>query len=191
MDRHVFLVITLGPLKNSPVLSTPIDFSCFSTGIEHIPDDIPLDTTRILCWDNSISKVLETDFDGLSDLQTIDLGRNEVSEFPNLSKLNKLILLMLHGNHLTKESFQNFNIPASLIKLDLRQNQLTELPVLCQYKESLIIDLSQNPIVCDARIAWLLSPGFAVTGVCSSPQHLSGSEIGSLSYADLEITAGK
>ena len=168
-----------------------VDFFCNNMDLDQIPVDIPSNTTRIRCSNNRISEILLVELDGLHLLNSIDLGGNKFSEFPDLSQHGNLTSLALHRNPLTKESFHNFFLPYNLAKLDLRDNQLTELPVICQFKDSLRIDLRFNPIICDVKIAWLLTLGFVVTGTCDSPEQVSGREISSLSYADLQITLGK
>ena len=191
MDGLGILIIIPGLLQYSPALGFTVEHDCSSQGIDQMPSWIPAVAVSFICSGNKISMATANNFKYLDKLHKIDLGDNEFSEFPNFSPIGTLKTLILSKNKLTNESFSNFVIPASLDKLDLHQNQITGLPVLCQYKESLTIDLRFNPIICDENIAWLLTQGFIVMGSCNLPQHLNGREISSLSYDDLEITEGK
>ena len=79
---------------------------------------------------DAITTLLDGDFQGFSQLRTLDLHGNRLSELPPevFRSLSSLQLLNLGGNRLTRLPDRVFASLSDLTSLDLQGNRLTELP---------------------------------------------------------------
>lgn len=116
---------------------------------------------------NNIEEVGDYAFYRLPNLTYLNLRDNEISRISNFTfsfeKTSEEILVIdLQGNIITSDaispsSFLQFNRP---VNLNLHYNLITYLdeetfkPILMNPKSSIII--SNNPIICDCRMKWLL-----------------------------------
>ena len=116
---------------------------------------------------NNIEEVGDYSFYRLPNLTYLNLRDNEISKISNFTfsfeKLSEEILVLdLQGNIITSEAispaaFLQLNRP---VNLNLHYNLITYLdeetfkPILQNPKSSIII--SNNPIICDCRMKWLL-----------------------------------
>ena len=185
-----FSLVSFGLLIQSE--DVVVKYSCAGMGLKHFPEDIPVDTEVLECMDSELSYIPLSALERLTKLRTAKLAHNLITGFPNMSPVqDTLTYLKLGSNNLCNVSFENFNRLTKLESLNLKENKLTKLPVICDFVENLEITLDDNPIVCDADIAWILTQGIIVSGTCGSPVNLQGQDIASLNYADLQIDVGR
>ena len=108
-DSGVFLVTTICLLLGGVVTALESDYS--NQGLTQIPTDIPTDTEVLIIDDNDIPHVRSEDFLGLRKLYHIDLSRNELTVFPNLSSVaGTLIELWLARNYISSVPPLHLNI---------------------------------------------------------------------------------
>ena len=116
---------------------------------------------------NSIEEVGDYAFYRLPNLTFLNLRDNEISRISNFTfsfekSSDEILVLDLQGNIITSDSiastsFLQLNRP---VNLNLHYNLITYLdeatfkPILANPKSSIII--SNNPIICDCRMKWLL-----------------------------------
>uniref|UniRef100_A0A3Q1BK86 EGF-like domain-containing protein n=2 Tax=Amphiprion ocellaris TaxID=80972 RepID=A0A3Q1BK86_AMPOC len=167
-------------LSSGLVLSSdcPADCSCQSQGSifcihrrsSSVPR-VPIATQNLYIFQNGIVTLSQDDFNGLMELELLDLSQNELAEIPDgvfemLSKLKNLDLSSNHITHISKDSFsglvqlerlylhanriQSIHLEAfdgleMLLELKLQGNQLTSLPSL-HFPRLLLLDLSYNNI---------------------------------------------
>ena len=125
-----------------------------------------------------------------NSLNFLSLGWNNFKNFPHLANLGKsLSKVNIRGNSITKINAADLML-GKLEKLHADNNQLRSIPVICGTQIN-IIGLPNNPLVCEKQIAWMLTEEISVEGTCTSPGHLNGRSIDSLSYSDLGITSGE
>ena len=117
----------------------------------------------------SIKRVKDFAFYHQNDLVDLDLTHQEISfieknAFTFEKDSNQTLHIFLDHNHLKSHSFDNglFNLTNRIIELSLRHNQIEYLdekifgPFLVSSSGNKI-DLSDNPLVVDCRMAWILN----------------------------------
>lgn len=176
----MLLYFILFLLSSGLVLSSdcPADCSCQgqdsifcinrrSRTVPRVPNSI----RNLYIFQNGIDTLSQDDFEGLGQLELLDLSQNELAEFPDgvFGMLSKLKNLDLSSNHITqihKDSFsglvqlerlylhrnriQSIHLEAfegleMLLELKLQGNQLSSLPSL-HFPGLLLLDLSYNNI---------------------------------------------
>ena len=124
-----------------------------------------------------------------NSLLVIVADQNNFKSFPALQELGKsLMWLDLRNNTVTETDAADLML-GKLEHLDIDGNHLKTIPVICGTQIS-EVNLTDNPLICDKGIAWLLTDGLTVSGTCDTPGHLKGLSVGSLSYSQLGITTG-
>ena len=129
-----------------------------------------------------------------SSLTTFKASKNQLQSFPSFKEQAvSLSTLHLGDNSIIEINIRDLMFVANglLTILALDINNLQTVPVLCHFNDTFQLSLESNPIVCDTRIAWMLTEDMDVLGTCDSPSHLSGRDIKSLSYTELGIVEGK
>ena len=125
-----------------------------------------------------------------NSLRYFTFGWNNFQSFPSLQNLGKsLSSLYIRGNSIIEIHAADLML-GKLKKLYADSNQLKSMPVICGTQIE-HIGLPNNPLVCDKCIAWMLTEGISIDGTCTSPEHLKGRPVDSLSHSDLGITAGE
>ncbi|XP_034388482.1 vasorin-like [Cyclopterus lumpus] len=172
-----FLLFFLSP---GLVLSSdcPADCSCLGQDWifciqrrSSIVPRVPTTTQNLYIFQNGIDTLTQEDFNGLGELELLDLSQNELAEIPDgvfemLSKLKNLDLSSNHIAHISKDSFsglvqlerlylhanriqsidsESFAGLEMLLELKLQGNQLSSLPSL-HFQRLLLLDLSYNNI---------------------------------------------
>ena len=99
--------------------------SCNDVTEEHLAG-----ITYFSLYNLSITSLKTGDFDGLSQLQTLDLNRNQLTSLPEnvFDELTSLTRLLLYKNQLTSLPEDVFDGLSSLSDLRLSYNKLTSLP---------------------------------------------------------------
>ena len=80
-------------------------------------------------WANKITHVTSEAFYGIRNLQILNLGRNKLSEIPDLRLVSDtLTILTLRGNEITHLSTTNLRYSMSVLKqLDFRENKISHI----------------------------------------------------------------
>lgn len=144
---------------------------CIQRRSSIVPPRVPTTTQNLYIFQNGINTLSQDDFNGLGELELLDLSQNELADIPDgvfemLSKLKNLDLSSNHIAHISKDSFsglvqlerlylyanhiQSIHLEAfagleMLLELKLQGNQLTSLPSL-HFPRLLLLDLSYNNI---------------------------------------------
>ncbi|XP_051987308.1 vasorin b [Xyrauchen texanus] len=144
---------------------------CFSRRAPKMPSDVSTEAKSLYVFKNGIETLSQEDFDGLSNLEMLDLSQNKLTELPDrvFEPLSSLLNLDLSANqivHISQESFAGLELlerlylynnfiesihPAAfdglelLIELKLQGNKLTTLPAL-KMPHLLLLDLRFNSI---------------------------------------------
>lgn len=171
----LLLFLSPGPAASS---DCPADCSCLSQDSifciqrrSGLVPRVPAATRQLYIFQNGIDTLTREDFQGLGDLELLDLSQNELAQIPGgafemLSKLKNLDLssnhmahiskdsfsglvqlerLYLHGNRIQKIDPEAFDGLEMLLELKLQGNQLSALPSL-RFQRLLLLDLSHNHI---------------------------------------------
>ena len=82
-------------------------------------------------WTNKIVHVASEAFYGIQNLETLNLGRNKLSEIPNLRTVSDtLTSLTLRGNEITQLMPTTLRYSMSVLKqLDLRENKISHITI--------------------------------------------------------------
>ncbi|XP_053708869.1 vasorin b [Synchiropus splendidus] len=144
---------------------------CYQRQSSSIPQEVPPSTKSIYLFKNGIEGLSAEDFDGLENLEMLDLSQNKLSELPDrvfepLTSLRNLDLSSNQISRITEQSFRGmvllerlylssnniktihkaaFNDLAHLLELKLQDNQLTSVPALSM-PQLLLLDLSSNDL---------------------------------------------
>lgn len=151
--------------------SAPEAIFCFQRRSPTMPQGVPPPTKKIYLFANGIEALNQEDFEGLENLELMDLSQNKLTELPDrvFEPLTSLRNLDLSANQITRiseESFQGMVLlerlylysnhiktihPAAfsgldqLLELKLQGNQLTSLPMMAM-PHLLLLDLRFNII---------------------------------------------
>nr|XP_057904764.1 vasorin b [Doryrhamphus excisus] len=151
--------------------STPESILCFQRRSTTIPKGVPPTTKSLYLFSNGIEGLSTEDFDGLGNLEMLDLSQNKLKELPDrvfepLVSLRNLDLsanqitqiseecfqgmpllerLYLYSNHIKTIHPAAFDALENLLELKLQGNLLTSLPVLSMPR-LLLLDLRFNTI---------------------------------------------
>ncbi|CAL1283225.1 unnamed protein product [Larinioides sclopetarius] len=166
-------------------------------GLQAIDSDIseiahlPLDNLELI--QDSISYIDENAFAMFHNLRILSLKRNlikyvERSMFPNPAK--NLTVINLSYNLIEKLPYDMFTDMAGLTTIILAANKLitvsqkTFSPV---WNHLTKVDLYENPMRCDCRLAWILERKFPrnTWAECKSPLILNGTKITNVRKEDL------
>ncbi|XP_069558925.1 vasorin b [Brachyistius frenatus] len=149
--------------------STPESILCFQRRSSTIPRGVAPFTKSLYLFANGIEGLTIEDFDGLEDLEMLDLSQNKLTKLPDrvfepLTSLRNLDLSSNQITHISEECFQGmallerlylysnhintihpaaFNGLEHLLELKLQGNQLTSLPTLSMPR-LLLLDLRFN-----------------------------------------------
>ncbi|XP_029944975.1 vasorin b [Salarias fasciatus] len=142
---------------------------CFQRRSSTLPRGIHPSTKHLYLFSNGIESLATEDFDGLENLEMLDLSQNKLTQLPDrvfepLTSLRNLDLssnqithiseecfqgmallerLYLYGNHIKTIHPAAFNVFENLLELKLQGNQLTSLPALSMPR-LLLLDLRFN-----------------------------------------------
>ena len=132
-----------------------------------------------------------------SNLQKLFLDENHLTEVPlgKVSNLAKMMRFYLVNNKLTKFPFEMIDSAPRMILLSLANNQFQTIPDLTWYAtprtNPLEIDFTENPFICDQRLAWLVnfaSPNLKILlseKPCASPPEFINRTWVSITAAEL------
>ncbi|XP_068606372.1 vasorin b [Brachionichthys hirsutus] len=149
--------------------STPESILCYQRRSTTIPKGVHPSTKSLYLFSNGIEQLSSEDFEGLENLEMLDLSQNKLSELPervfeHLTSLRNLDLssnqityisdecfkgtallerLYLYSNHIETIHPAAFNNLEHLLELKLQGNQLTLLPALLM-PQLLLLDLRFN-----------------------------------------------
>lgn len=149
--------------------STPESILCFQRRSSRIPKGVGLSTKSLFLFANGIESLTAEDFDGMDNLEMLDLSQNRLTELPDmvfepLTSLRNLDLSSNQITHISEECFLGmallerlylysnliktihpaaFNGLENLLELKLQGNQLTSLPSLTM-PQLLLLDLRFN-----------------------------------------------
>ncbi|XP_049416537.1 vasorin b [Epinephelus fuscoguttatus] len=173
MPFLLFLILPDGTLSGACpddcTCSTPESILCFLRRSSTIPQGVPPATKSLYLFANGIEGLTAEDFDGLENLEMLDLSQNKLTEladrvFEPLTSLRNLDLSSNQITHISEECFQGmallerlylysnlietihpaaFNGLDHLLELKLQGNQLTSLPALSM-PQLLLLDLRFN-----------------------------------------------
>ncbi|XP_051905614.1 vasorin b [Hippocampus zosterae] len=151
--------------------STPESILCFQRRSATFPQGVPPLTRSLYLFANGIEGLSSEDFDGLDNLEMLDLSQNKLTKisdgvFLPLTSLKNLDLSSNQITHISEQCFQDmvllerlylysnhiktihpaaFNGLDNLLELKLQGNRLTSLPVLAMPR-LLLLDLRFNVI---------------------------------------------
>ncbi|XP_030645868.1 vasorin b [Chanos chanos] len=151
--------------------SSPNSIFCLMRRSSQMPPAVPTSTRNLYLFQNGIETLSQEDFEGLQNLEMLDLSQNKLSEltdhvFEPLSSLRNLDLSSNQITHIYKDSFAGLELlqrlylysnqiesihPAAfdelteLLELKLQGNKLTMLPAL-KMPSLLLLDLRYNNI---------------------------------------------
>ncbi|XP_077411697.1 vasorin b [Vanacampus margaritifer] len=151
--------------------STPESILCFQRRAATFPQGVPALTRSLYLFANGIEGLSAEDFDGLENLEMLDLSQNKLTElsdgvFLPLTSLKNLDLSSNQLTHISEQCFQDmvllerlylysnhiktihpaaFNGLENLLELKLQGNRLTSLPVFAMPR-LLLLDLRFNVI---------------------------------------------
>ncbi|XP_059204249.1 vasorin b [Centropristis striata] len=173
MPFLLFLILPDGTLSsNCPEgcsCSTPESILCFQRRSSTIPRGVASSTRSLYLFANGIEGLTTEDFDGLENLEMLDLSQNKLTEltdrvFEPLTSLRNLDLSSNQIRYISEECFHGMELlerlylysnlietihPAAfngldhLLELKLQGNQLTSLPALSMPR-LLLLDLRFN-----------------------------------------------
>ncbi|KPP67571.1 chondroadherin-like protein-like, partial [Scleropages formosus] len=158
---------------------------------------------------NVINMVAPNAFDSASALDTLHMGSNQLKEVPaealgKLSHLAELRLsknpirwvgpsaflplagslkhLYLNGLGLEKMSKEALaGLGPGLQSLFLEENQLEEVPLLSPLTGLKVVNLAENPLLCDCALLplrkWIDTVNLTVSATCGHPSELRGQEV--------------
>ena len=127
-------------------------------------------------------------------LQRLFLAKNNINTIHGswaTADYKRLRVINLDHNKLTEFNFTDLAPLPHLAKIQLTGNQISNLYQLMPYSYSAyIVVLTKNPLVCDAKLAWIATSNFVITnGTCFAPRCLQGAELFRLSkYIDIGIS---
>ena len=124
---YILLTCWLGILQASLLKKDFTDMDLIV--VPPIEAEIPLDTTILVLNKNKISAILPHTFNGLSRLDSLSLGYNLLTVFPNLSSVAlTLESLSLNNNLITTIEAAHLEVLTRLKDLNLHVNHLAEIP---------------------------------------------------------------
>ncbi|XP_069363754.1 protein slit isoform X2 [Maniola hyperantus] len=215
----LLLVALLGAAVACPWACScrPNAADCAHRALLHAPRRLPTDAHRLDLQGNNISIIFQSDFQNLKDLKILQLSENQIHtiERDAFLELNTLERLDLSRNELTAISRRTFRGLTALKSLHLDGNQLKcidekalehlkSLEVLTLNNNNLTylsleaasvarlhtLRLTDNPIVCDCRVA-RLSAAVRAAGIlgvgarCQAPVALRGALLTELEAHEL------
>uniref|UniRef100_A0A8C6TIS6 TIR domain-containing protein n=1 Tax=Neogobius melanostomus TaxID=47308 RepID=A0A8C6TIS6_9GOBI len=106
--------------------------NCSEHKLSRIPSDIPKSAKYLSVYHNNIQWIRQSDFSGLSELQTLKLGRNQISHIEDaaFSHLSSLTELYLDRNRLANLTDHMFTGLSNLTVLGLRSNKINHISEL-------------------------------------------------------------
>ena len=173
MPFLLFLILPDGTLSSDCPegcsCSPPQSILCYMRRSPTIPKGVSPSTKSLYLFSNGIEELTTEDFEGLENLEMLDLSQNKLTELPervfeHLASLRNLDLSSNQITHISEECFQGmallerlylysnlivtihpaaFNGLENLLELKLQGNQLTSLPALSM-PQLLLLDLRFN-----------------------------------------------
>lgn len=208
MPFLLFLILPDGILSNDCpegcTCATLESILCFQRHSSTIPKGLPPKTISLYLFDNGIEGLKAEDFDGLENLEMLDLSQNKLTEladrvFEPLTSLRNLDLSSNQITHISEECFHGmvllerlylysnlietihpaaFNGLDHLLELKLQGNELTTLPTLSMPR-LLLLDLRFNVLptlgVADLQAPNLESLKLGGVGLTNLDKELIGS----------------
>ena len=134
----------------------------FGMGIVTIPDNYFENFTRLTSLSlakNRVSNINAGNMAGLSQLQDIYLGHNQLNPLPSLHLwLPILKRLSLHRNGISLLPASLMDHLPNLLLLNMRGNELSTVPSrehFVNLDNMVLINLEGNPLHCDNEICWI------------------------------------
>ncbi|CAI9733149.1 homolog 2 slit-like isoform X1 [Octopus vulgaris] len=108
-------------------IGTTVD--CSFRNLQYVPSDIPKDTKRLDLKGNNITIIRRTDFEGLSNLQVLQLPENRITKIEKeaFRDLFAMERLRLNYNQITEIPDMLFANMPKLYRLDLSYNKLESI----------------------------------------------------------------
>lgn len=193
-----------GDCPKDCLCSAPDSILCFLRRSSTIPKGVPPSTKSLYLFSNGIESMTSEDFDGLTNLEMLDLSQNKLTELPesvfaHLTSLRNLDLSSNQITYISEGSFKGmallerlylysnqietihpaaFNGLDHMLELKLQGNHLTSLPALSM-PQLLLLDLRYNVIPTlgpsDLQTPNLESLKLGRVGLTSLDQELIGS----------------
>lgn len=175
MPFLLFLILPDGTLSSDCPkdcsCSTPASIFCYQRHSSIIPKGVDPSTKSLYVFSNGIESLTAEDFEGLKNLEMLDLSQNKLTELPervfrHLTSLRNLDLSSNQITNISEECFQGmallerlylysnriktihsaaFNGLRHLLELKLQGNELTSLPTISM-PELLLLDLRFNTL---------------------------------------------
>ena len=142
---------------------------------------------------NQLSMIPAQHLDILIKLEHLHIYNNFLTTIPNVAGPSNSLICISAGYNKFKHFPKLQKLGKSLELLFLRGNKITEInaaDLICGTQIS-EIQLTNNPLVCDKHIAWMLTDRIYTSGTCDSPHNLKGTSVYSLSLSKLGITEGE
>lgn len=120
-------------------------------------------------------------------LSEIHVQLNSISDVTNLIGLKQLTRVYLNKNLLTSLPAAIFLHNPCLTSFMVRDNQIATLEDMSNISlnVTLLLDVQDNPIECDCRLAWFMNyadPSLDLLGICSAPAHLANVPLANLTH---------
>ena len=154
------------------------------TGLENRTFENHANIIKLNLWSNKIADISSGAFHGISNLQTLDLGRNTLTEMPDLTLVSSsLMYLSLKENDITSKNLSAI-VMTKLVTLHLGLNKITYLSttslryVMPKLK---ILNLHSN------KISGITSEYFSQFGYLEK-LYLSSNRLTELNPVDLNIS---
>jgi len=112
--------------------------------LDTIPDALAnLKTLKFLSIHSTLIRKMTTQLATLTNLEIISIFNCSLTHLPDINNLHKLKSLYLPDNNLIEiDEFQGFNLEL----LDLSGNNLTEIPILKNKEDLIVLSLNKNPL---------------------------------------------
>ena len=155
------------------------------TGLENHTFENHANIVKLNLWSNNIAYISNGAFHGISDLQTLDLGRNRLTEMPDLTLVSSsLTYLSLKENDITSKNLSAI-VMTKLVTLHLGLNEITYLSTTnLRYVMPIlkILNLNSN------KITGITSEYFSQFGYLEK-LYLSSNRLTELNPVDLNMSS--
>ena len=188
----------------------PESCTCVKTTVTctHSPNSVakefPIETTKLSITESYIDVFDPRDYDYLSNLEELDLSRNNIRGIVRLPPnettrgYRKLKKLDLGHNYITCLQPESLLAFEALEELILTTNVISQIPYetfqpLAHLKKA---DFSENPLYCDCNMKWIASETWKdkfdrSDAKCSEPERMNGKQIERLSGNEFKCFKGE